>query len=71
MTTPTKSSGTWARFKARRSLRLLARYSFDEVATWVSLSVKPGATALTTILSSPTSRASARVSPTTPIFEVV
>ncbi len=35
------------------------------------LSVKPGATALTVMPNSPTSRARARVKPTTPAFEVV
>jgi hypothetical protein len=43
----------------------------DEVATCVSLSVMPGVTALTVMPNSPTSRASARVKPMTPAFDVV
>ena len=70
ITAPTRSSGVCARGMARPSMRA-ARYFGSELSTCVSLSVLPGETAFTVMPWGPTSRASARVKPTTPAFDVV
>jgi hypothetical protein len=46
-------------------------YSAGEVIVWLpSVGMNPGPSALTRICDGPSSRASTRVSPTTPAFEV-